>query len=296
MHLVDEQDDLARGGLDLLEDRFQPLLEFTAILRTGDQGAHVQRQKTLVPQALGHVAVDDAQRHAFGDRGFTDAGFTDQHGVVLGPAAQHLHGAADLVVASDDRVDLALFGSLGQVVGVFLQRLKGILGVGAVGGTALANIIDRLVQLLRRNAAGLQGLTRGAFDQRERGQQAFDGDKAVLGLFGDLLGLTDDAHGGVVHVDLPRVAGHGGVLGDGRIGRSNDLLGRPAGLDDQVAGQAFGVVQQGLQDMFGHQPLMIFADGNGLRRLNEAARPFRELAQVHGHSPSQSVPSEPHPL
>ena len=296
MHLVDEQDDLARGGLDLLEDRFQPLLEFTAILRAGDQGTHVQRQKTLVLQALGHVAVDDAQRHAFGDRRLTDAGFPDQHGVVLGPTAQHLHGAADLVVASDDRVDLALFGSLGQVVGVFLQRFKGILGVGAVGGAALADIIDRLVQLLRRNAAGLQGLTRGAFDQRERGQQAFDGDKAVLGLFGDLLGLTDDAHGGVVHVDLPRVTGHGGVLGDGCIGRSNDLLGRPAGLDDQVAGQTFGVVQQGLQDMFGHQPLMIFADGYGLRRLNEAARPFRELAQVHGHSPSQSVPSEPHPL
>jgi hypothetical protein len=44
----------------------------------------------------------------FRDRGLADARLTDQHRVVLGPPRQHLHGAADFLVAADDRVDLAL--------------------------------------------------------------------------------------------------------------------------------------------------------------------------------------------
>ena len=40
--LVDEQHDLALGGGDLLEHGLEPLLKLTAVLGTGDQGAHVQ--------------------------------------------------------------------------------------------------------------------------------------------------------------------------------------------------------------------------------------------------------------
>src|SRR5512141_913645 len=39
VHLVDEHDDLAVRGRDLLEDGLQALLELAAILRTGDQRA-----------------------------------------------------------------------------------------------------------------------------------------------------------------------------------------------------------------------------------------------------------------
>jgi hypothetical protein len=49
---------------------------------------------------------------------------------------QHLDGAADLLVAADDRVELALARGLGQVAGIFLQRLIAFLGRGAVGGAA----------------------------------------------------------------------------------------------------------------------------------------------------------------
>ena len=46
----------------------------------------------------------------FGDGGLADAGLADQHGIVLGAAAEHLDGAADFLVAADHRVELAARG------------------------------------------------------------------------------------------------------------------------------------------------------------------------------------------
>src|SRR5439155_510957 len=80
-------------------------------------------QQALVLQALGHFAVDDALRQAFDDRGLADARLADQHRVVLGAALQDLDAAADLVVASDDRVELALAGPVGQVERVLRESL-----------------------------------------------------------------------------------------------------------------------------------------------------------------------------
>ena len=108
--------------------RLQPLLEFAAIFRAGDQRAEVERQQLLVVQAFRHVAVDDAQRQALDDRGLADAGLADQHRIVLGAARQHLDGAADFLVAADHRIELAVAGGLGQIAGVFLQRVIGVLG------------------------------------------------------------------------------------------------------------------------------------------------------------------------
>ena len=91
--------------------------------------ADVERDEPLVLQALGHVAVDDAPGQALDDGGLADAGLADQHRVVLGAARQHLDDAADLLVAADDRVDLAVAGALGEVPAVLLERLELLLGV-----------------------------------------------------------------------------------------------------------------------------------------------------------------------
>ena len=79
----------------------------------------------LAAQRVGHVAGDDALREPLDDRGLADAGLADEHRVVLGTPGQHLHDAADLGVATDDRVELALAGRGGQVDAVLLQRLEG---------------------------------------------------------------------------------------------------------------------------------------------------------------------------
>ena len=153
VHLVDEQDDAALGRGDFLQHGLQPLLELAAVFRAGDQRAQVERQQLLVFQAFRHVAVEDPQRQTLDDRGLADAGLADQHGIVLGAAGQHLNGAADFLVAADHRVELAVARGLGQVAGIFLQRVIGVFGRGAVSGAALAQRFDRRVEVLRRDAA-----------------------------------------------------------------------------------------------------------------------------------------------
>ena len=61
----------------------------------------------LSMQRLRHVAGDDALRQALGDGRLADARLADQGRVVLGPAAEDLDDPLDLLLAADDRVDLA---------------------------------------------------------------------------------------------------------------------------------------------------------------------------------------------
>ena len=114
---------------DFLQHRLQPLLELAAILRAGDQRAHVERDDPLVLQPFGHVAADDALRQPFDDGGLADAGLADQHRIVLRAAREHLDDAADLLVAADHRIELALARQLGQVAAVALERLVGAFGI-----------------------------------------------------------------------------------------------------------------------------------------------------------------------
>src|SRR3989304_9579585 len=74
VHLVDEGDDLSGGGLDLVEDGLEPLLELTAVLGTGDHRTEVEPDQLLALEALGDVAGDDPPGTAFHDGGLADAG------------------------------------------------------------------------------------------------------------------------------------------------------------------------------------------------------------------------------
>src|SRR5437764_66670 len=63
VELIDEEDHLATGA-NLIKDLLQALLEFTAILGTGDQRPHVERQHPLAAQRLRDVAEHDLLRQA----------------------------------------------------------------------------------------------------------------------------------------------------------------------------------------------------------------------------------------
>ena len=129
VHLVDERDDPALGSLDLSQDGLEALLELAPILRAGNERAHVETDNPFVLQALGHVAVNDALCKPFDDGRLADAGFSDEHRIVLGTARQHLDRAADLLVAANHRVKPALLSEFGQVASVLLERGEGIFGV-----------------------------------------------------------------------------------------------------------------------------------------------------------------------
>ena len=110
VQLVDEGDDLALGVGDLLEHGLEPLLELAPVLGPGHHGAEVERDHPLALQSLGHVAFDDPVGQPLDDGRLAHAGLADQHRVVLGAARQDLNDPADLLVAPDDRVELARRG------------------------------------------------------------------------------------------------------------------------------------------------------------------------------------------
>ena len=103
VQLVDEQDHLALGLLDLLQHGLQAVLELAAVLGARDERAQIERHHALVLERLGDVALHDALGQAFDDRGLADTGLADQNRVVLGAAGEHLHDAAHLLVAPDHR-------------------------------------------------------------------------------------------------------------------------------------------------------------------------------------------------
>ena len=167
-------------GLHFLQDGLQALFEFAAELGAGDQRAHVERHHALVLQAFGNVAAHDALGQTFHDRGLADARLADQHRIVLGAARKHLNDAADLFVAADYRIQLALRGELRQIAAVFFERFVG--GFGILGGDALAaaHFLQGPHQAFARDAELAEQLAGRARVFGGRQQHVLHGDVVVL--------------------------------------------------------------------------------------------------------------------
>ena len=120
--LVDEED-----GPRLLAQRrdhgLQPLLEVAAKARAGQQRAHVEGVDPGVLQRRWNLPQMDLQRQPFGERRLADAGFADEDGIVLAAAAEHAGRARQLLLAADERIDLAFGGAPDQVGGEERQRI-----------------------------------------------------------------------------------------------------------------------------------------------------------------------------
>ncbi len=121
MNLVDEKNRL-RILRELLQHRFQPLLEIAAVLRAREQRAHVERIHLKLTQQLGDVAFVQAPRKPFGNGRLADTCFADQQRIVLATAAQHLDHALQLVRTTDQRIDLAVLGEMIEVDRIGIER------------------------------------------------------------------------------------------------------------------------------------------------------------------------------
>ena len=79
-------------------------------------------------------------------------GLADQHRVVLGAAAEHLDDPADLLVAADDRVELARARRVGEVAPVLVERVVLVLGVGVGDALRAAHRLQRRVDAVGGDA------------------------------------------------------------------------------------------------------------------------------------------------
>ena len=139
------------------------------------------------------LAVDDAQRQPLDERGLADAGFPDQHRIVLGTPLQDLDRAPDFLVAADDGIDLALLGAAGQVVGVFLQRLAVLFGIRVRNRPVTLQLGDRLHQALGVHTAFAQQFPDLSPILLHRKQEQFGCDVLVAAILRKLVADVEDA-------------------------------------------------------------------------------------------------------
>ncbi len=208
VQLVDKEDDVALLLGEIGQHGLEPLFKLAAILGTGHQRPHVQRQHPLVLQPFRHFTVDDALGQPLDDGGFTDTGSTDQHGVVLGTALQYLNGTADLVIAADHRVKFADFGPLGQIDGVLLQRLTVLLGIGIFHLLAAPHLVDGRFEFLLGQPLGAQQLTQRSLVVEGSQHEQFGGDELILALLGQFVADVEQAAEAVGELHVPFHTAH----------------------------------------------------------------------------------------
>ena len=114
MKFVDKQNRVL-GSTNFVHHGLDPFFELTAILRAGNHHGQVEHDDSFVGQDFGNVAGDDQLGESFDDRGFTDAGFTEQDRVVFGSSAKNLDRSFDFDWPTDDRIEFALSGQFGQI-------------------------------------------------------------------------------------------------------------------------------------------------------------------------------------
>ena len=218
--------------------------------------AQVERHDPLLAQPVGHVAAHDALGEALGDGGLADSRLADEDRVVLRPAAEHLDDATDLLVASDDRVQLALAGGLGQVAAVFLEGLVGRLGVLVRHAMAPSDLSERFQGGGRRHPGLLHDPRRRRVPGFERGEEQVLGrDVLVAHPFGNGVRIGQDAPRLVRELQLrvtgdlrqlcellPKAVGHGaGLDADAVEHGRHDAVGLLGEDEEQVRDLQLGV-------------------------------------------------------
>ena len=206
VELVDKENHLAVGLLDLFEHSFKAILELTAVLGTGHKRAHVELDEVAVAQGARHVARNDALGDALHDGGLAHARLADEHGIVLGAAAQHLNGATDLVGTADHRVELAGAREVADVAAILLERLELRLAVGRGHAVVAPELRVHLLNAVLGGTGVPEDPASLVLALGKSHEQVLGGHKAVLHLGGLFLGGVEHAHELVGEPDLPGIA------------------------------------------------------------------------------------------
>ena len=281
MQLVDEEDDPALLLGQIVQDRLEPFLEFAAELGAGDERPHVEGEQPSVLQALRDLAVHDAERKPLDDGGLTDAGLADQDRVVLGAALQDLDGAADLVVASDDRIELALAGPCREIDGIFLERLAALLGVRVIDRLPAANGVDGIGDALLVGTRLAQDLAQlpAVFARGE--QENLARDELILAFLGvfvakvqELFEIARDVHLATRPFDARQATQR-------FVHPRAQSLDVDPGRTEQVARRAALLIQERRHDVQRLDELVIAPDGETLRVGERVLEHGGEFVEPH---------------
>ena len=189
VNLIDKEDNLAVGLVNLTDDAFQPFLKLALVLGTSNQCAHVQAVDGLAFQVLRHVAAHNTVCQTLGDSRLTYTGLADKDGVVLSPAAENLQHTPDFLVTTDNGVKLAGLSQLIEVLGVLVQGVVSVLGALAAHLAAFAQVGNGGLEALFAHAGILHQVCHLVPAGHQPKQHVLDRDKVVAHLSGQLCGL-----------------------------------------------------------------------------------------------------------
>jgi len=140
--LVNKEDDRLGGGLDLFDQAFEPVFEFALDARACLQKGEIETVDTDVLERWGHIALSDAQREPFYNRGFSHSRFAGEDGIILAATHQNVDDLADFMIASEDGVDFSVACTFCQVDRVLIQ-VRGLAGSGGGGRSGCVRIRQR---------------------------------------------------------------------------------------------------------------------------------------------------------
>src|SRR5690554_3720459 len=146
MDLINKDDIPAFLLSQLFQDGLKALLKLTTVFCTSQKGSQIQREHALTFQRVWHFAINDTLSQAFDDSGLTDPWFSDQHRIIFSTTLQHLYRTPNLIITTDDRVQLAHAGTLSQIQRVFLQSLTLAFSIRAIHLSATTHRLYRLFQ------------------------------------------------------------------------------------------------------------------------------------------------------
>ena len=165
VHLVDEQDDVARIH-NLFDAFFQALLELAAILGARNERTHIKCEQTFASQDVRHLVRYDELRQALDDGGLAHARLADKQRIVLLAAGEHLHDPLDLACTADDRVELAVARLLCEIGAELLEhavRRPSVRVERVAAGVHRAlphQVVERRAHIVARDAQAREHLER----------------------------------------------------------------------------------------------------------------------------------------
>ncbi len=198
------------------------------------------------------------------DRGLADPRLADQHRIVFRTPLQDLDGSANLVVAADHRIELAVLGTLGHVDGVLVERLTRFLGIGVVYRLSATQVGNGILQRLFRYTLAEQQLAESGIGIQRRQQDQLAGDVLVALLLRQAIGLIEQPRQVLGHVHVP-----GRVL---QFRQTVEFLGQrlteridvEAHLHQQRLDRAALLFEQRLHQVKRLDGRVVQANGNGL--------------------------------
>ena len=281
VQLVDEQQDASLALAHLFEHGLEPFLKFAAVLCARDQRAHIEREDGLVLQSLGHVAAHDALRQTLGDGRLADARLTDEHGVIFRFAREDADDVADLLIAADDRVHLALAGTLDKVGAVLFQRVIGVLGVVTRDGAGL-DLLELRREARLCDAVGAEdALDVGSLVGEDAEHQVLNGDIGVAAVFGLALGKIEDLARLGRGVHLAAAAGYLRQPVDSGVELAEHGVAVHAHAAEQGADQAAVGVDERIEQVLRREILVAVFLRHALRGLDGFNCLLGEFISVH---------------